>query len=425
MLTLITIFGLLVVLYISIFKFQKTSILLSFIYVSGFTNLTTPIVGLSFSLIALGIVTAIWFLSIILGKRKIILYSPVSFIIIFFLILEIFATTISGIYTFSHPYLRDYITSLLLYLMILSNCQSKSEIIDFIYLPIFLIMFHSIFILLPYGTMGESYHLKYFFGIPKSSSFLITNPNDVAVLFCFFLPFLFYNKSHCLSIIIKYLCIILIPVSIIIILLTFSRMGFLMLFFTIVWNLYRSKNKLSSLIIVASISLGIVLIIGSVAIDAYFVRVSSISEGSSSRTNRWKVALKVIADKPLLGIGPKGLSPEVYNMYLIDQNDKTAGRKIGIHNGYLDIATKYGIPIFILFILIFYHVLKDLRKYRKFFQKNGILSNEYLFDTLYLSVIVFLIGMMFNHLFLQKMLLIVIAFTQLIINKLITVPKLR
>ena len=155
--------------------------------------------------------------------------------------------------------------------MILSNCHSRADLIDFIYLPVFLILFHSIFIFLPYGI--DNYHVKYFLGFKKSASILLRNPNSVAVFFCLFLPFLFYNKLHCPHLLIRTLSKILIPINVIVVLLTFSRAGFLMLVIILLWNLYYSKNKFSALIIASSIFISISIFLGSIAIDAYYKRI--------------------------------------------------------------------------------------------------------------------------------------------------------
>ena len=47
----------------------------------------------------------------------------------------------------------------------------------------------------------------------------------------------------------------------------------------------------------------------------------------------------------------------------------------------------------------------------------GLTSDEHLFGTLYLSIVVYVLGMIFNHLFLQKPIVLVISISQLIINK--------
>ena len=193
-----------------------------------------------------------------------------------------------------------------------------------------------------------------------------------------------------------------------------------MLVIILLWNLYYSKNKFSALIIASSIFISISIFLGSIAIDAYYKRIYTLSDGlnaSSSRTLRWQVALKAIAPKSIFGVGPQGLNPETYNKYLIRQDDKTVDRKIGLHNGFLDIASKYGIPIFFIFSSIFYFTLKDINKHRKYFKRMGLTSDEHLFGTLYLSIVIYVLGMIFNHLFLQKPIVLVISISQLIINK--------
>jgi O-antigen ligase len=234
-----------------------------------------------------------------------------------------------------------------------------------------------------------------------------------------FLPLIFYLSKHSNSIIILGLSKILLPVTVAIVVATFSRMGFLMLVIFFLWLLPKSKGLPQKMIAVAAFLLMANVIIG----EAYKSRIMTIKTGEQfGRKYLWATALNIIQDYPLLGVGFGQVDASLYAKYSVLSNDPFLEKKEGqggVHNGFLLIATEFGIPFLAVFIFLFFILIKDLRRMKKYFKSKNNFKHKHLCDSLLISTLIYLVGLLFTHETINSYLLLMIGVTILVKNNLI------
>ena len=79
---------------------------------------------------------------------------------------------------------------------------------------------------------------------------------------------------------------------------------------------------------------------------------------ANSRIAIWETTLTMIREKPVFGVGP-GNFPEKYIEY---RKDRTGRNLSHAHNDFLNVAAVSGIPCCLLFILLWFLVLRYLYK---------------------------------------------------------------
>jgi O-antigen ligase len=133
-------------------------------------------------------------------------------------------------------------------------------------------------------------------------------------------------------------------------------------------------------------------------IGMHFRSVSNINSDDSNREriNRWKCALKMFADKPLMGFGP-GTYQFFYGNYQVSSDlshlSSFNGSKGHAHSEYLNVLSENGLPGFIIFTALIMTVLyKAIRLARHSKEKE---TRFYAFSLL-LGLVTFFVHAFFN-----------------------------
>jgi len=217
------------------------------------------------------------------------------------------------------------------------------------------------------------------FGILNPSEKILQGPggmlgdnNEFALTFNMMLPFFYFggelitdqrHKKY------KVALRILFYLSILGVIFTYSRGGFLGLIAVILMINYRSEKKFTSVIVTVMFAAMIVLFFTP---EAYKDRVSTINDSEEERDNSvkgrihfWKVAISIANDNPLFGVGPQCYS-DVYNRY--DTSGGYFGTNRAVHNSFFQMLADNGYIAFGLYvslIIISIRTCQRLRKYAK------------------------------------------------------------
>lgn len=194
--------------------------------------------------------------------------------------------------------------------------------------------------------------------------------NTFALAFVMALPFLYFG--HDLITDIRYLWFkkgfrVIFFLTILAIIFTYSRGGFLGLAVVMVLINIRSKKKFTTWIFMGF--LGIIILAFFIPeeykerINTIFVEDESERDSSSaSRLHFWRVAFKMAADNPFTGVG-LGCYPSAYNDYDFLYGEYGRGR--AVHNSFLEMLTNNGYPAFIIFLWLFFISIRICMKMRR------------------------------------------------------------
>jgi O-antigen ligase len=197
--------------------------------------------------------------------------------------------------------------------------------------------------------------------------------NDLALLFVVTLPFAFFmlKESTTLQ---RLLLLAASALMVLGIIKSGSRGGFLGLLIISALLLIRSSKQARKYALIAI--LGGAIIFVAAAPGAYWARIGTIfslendynMNLQTGRKKVWENGLKMIASRPLTGVG--------INSFQVAHADYS-GTKINIspHNSFLQIAAELGIPGFLLFVMIIFTSIFAARRVRRLI-KEGSLPQE-------------------------------------------------
>ena len=151
-----------------------------------------------------------------------------------------------------------------------------------------------------------------------------------------------------------------IPILINAVMLTFGRAAMLGMLATLVWSVVRLRRPL---LVAVGLLAGITVVYrlaGTEVVDR-LLTVGAYSEEPSAagRIEVWKASLPMIADHPLLGVGP-GHFPS----YALQYNPSARQGRV-VHNEFLETAAESGLPAALALLLIVGGSLVTLRRLRK------------------------------------------------------------
>lgn len=185
-----------------------------------------------------------------------------------------------------------------------------------------------------------------------ADSFIADN-NDVALAMNMTLPLLWYlggiEKNKWLRRGLKAMFVL----TIIAVIFTYSRGGFLGLVAVLMILILRSRRKLIGTV---ALSLAVAIALALIP-QAYIDRISTLKhyEGDTSamgRIDAWKFSWNVAVDRPLVGGGFKVASPETYRRY-----QPTALRPVDAHSIYFEMLGEQGFLALILFLAFLFGAL--------------------------------------------------------------------
>lgn len=252
-----------------------------------------------------------------------------------------------------------------------------------------------------------------FFGVKSGASFIahggglviergpggmLLDNNDFALALCMAIPMLLHLGLSERRVLVRRVVLGMVPLTVLTIVATHSRGGFLALALTAVVLAWRSRNRVGAFAL-----LGLCAVGGTVLAPRSFIeRISTISEfqtetSAQSRLDAWGVALHVIAAKPLLGIGYEKFQENYrrFDPHATTEAEGGPGTHV-THNSYLQIAAECGIPALLLYLTLFAWTFLDLWQLRREasarYHSSWILSYTTMFEA---SLAAFALGSFF------------------------------
>jgi len=135
--------------------------------------------------------------------------------------------------------------------------------------------------------------------------------------------------------------------------LTFSRAGVLAMMCALVLIWYRIAQARRVGVLIATV--GILVAVVMVLPDTFWNRVSTIvpsveekRETFGTRINLWEIALEMVRDRPLTGVGIGNFAPASVRY----AHGELLVTRLAAHNAYLSVAAETGIVGFVLFLLL-------------------------------------------------------------------------
>jgi O-antigen ligase len=143
---------------------------------------------------------------------------------------------------------------------------------------------------------------------------------------------------------------------------TYSRTGYLALLVALFLVAYRLARTHGYVLLTASV-LMIALIAPFLPVE-FYARVESIvpamekqDETVGLRVQRWKYAMKMIKDHPVVGVGPNNFVPALARYGRGDILDKQG---LSVHNAYLNVGAEMGLVGLTLYILVLGAALREV-----------------------------------------------------------------
>ncbi len=227
---------------------------------------------------------------------------------------------------------------------------------------------------------------------------MMEDNNDFALALAMIIPWIYYlAQSETNPTLVRILKVI-VPLCAATVISTRSRGGTLSLAFMGAFIIWRSRNRLIGVI------LGVfaVVIVVVATPDEYKARLGTIQtyqeDGSAmGRIRAWKVALRMIDDRPVFGVGFRRFAQNHLeyepNPTIGEQNGTTA---LVAHNSYLQIWAEGGTPAFLIYLALIAATLWDIWRIRwrakKLYLDSWVLSYCSMFEV---SLATFMLGSIF------------------------------
>ncbi len=227
---------------------------------------------------------------------------------------------------------------------------------------------------------------------------LIEDNNDFALAVTMIIPWIYYLAQSETNPTLTRILKLIVPLCAATVISTRSRGGTLALAFMGALIIWRSRNRLIGVIL----GLIAVAIVVAAAPEEYKNRLSTIQtyqeDGSAmGRIRAWKVALRMIDDRPIFGVGFRRFAQNHLdyepNPTLGEQSGETA---LVAHNSYLQIWAEGGTPAFLIYLALMAATMWDVWRVRwrakKLYVDSWILSYCSMFEN---SLATFMLGSIF------------------------------
>jgi probable O-glycosylation ligase (exosortase A-associated) len=199
--------------------------------------------------------------------------------------------------------------------------------------------------------------------------------------------------------------VLLIPIVIHAVLMTYSRGAMLSLIVISPWIWWRSRQKTLLGIAGASFALIALPILAGPEIKARFMSIeqNEVDESANSRRAAWRAAWKMAQENPIFGVGLRNS-----NLYSYAYGADIPGRTI--HNQYLQILADTGFPGLAMYLLLLLAAIFSLHRCRRYFRHRTDVDgrrNLAITNGLECTVLLFMFGSLFLSLELFEILYLV------------------
>ncbi len=222
---------------------------------------------------------------------------------------------------------------------------------------------------------------------------MLADNNDLSLALCMGLPFLVQIGASEKNKVLRRWFFVMVPLQILAIVLTYSRGGFLALaalLFILVW---RSRNRLTALSLLAVTGVLALLVVP----QSFIERVASIGDyqqdtSAMGRLAAWRLAGRMILNHPLLGVGLTRFAFEA-RFHVVAGEER--GAPVA-HNAYLQIWAECGTPVFLLYLFLigatFWSLWKLRTEARRIYEQSWIHNYCSMFEA---SLVAFVVGSLF------------------------------
>ncbi len=196
--------------------------------------------------------------------------------------------------------------------------------------------------------------------------------------------------------------------SVLTVLFTFSRGGFLTLCLVSMLLIWRSKRRWLVMAVMALSLLGFVALTSDTVTQKYLDRTSTIAEyeedgSAQGRLNAWATSWNVFLDYPVFGVGPDNLVL-VFRRYSPDVD-----RFRVAHNAYFQLLAECGLPGLLLFLGVLASALWQMERLRK--DLSVSVWSQTLARMLQISIAAYMLGSMFLNTAYQELIYHLVALT--------------
>ncbi|ACM21309.1 O-antigen polymerase, putative [Geotalea daltonii FRC-32] len=212
----------------------------------------------------------------------------------------------------------------------------------------------------------------------RSSVGTFYDPNDLALVLTSCIPFIMYHLRD-RNFMLKIIALITALATLMQIVLTQSRMGFLLLVLASLLTILQNRSSLLGLLKGVFITGVFAVFFMGMVTPAYLERIQTIfMKGStgSGRTYIWKRAVEMANANPVFGVG-FGAFPSAYGRLLADGRfSKVDDHKYNVawkvsHNSYLKVLAETGYMGLFLYLLLLKKVVMNMRSVKAWFREQG------------------------------------------------------
>jgi probable O-glycosylation ligase (exosortase A-associated) len=179
---------------------------------------------------------------------------------------------------------------------------------------------------------------------------MLEDNNDFALALVMNIPLLWYLGGEESKKWIRNACVIATFLTMVTVMLTHSRGGFLAMTMTLIWILWRSGKILQASLSLSVMAMGFLALAPSHVIDRVFSIGAGRADSSvAARLDSWAVALRMVGDNPLWGVGLRNF---VDNAVKYGARSDTSTNVHVAHNSFLQIAAEGGGLAFVVYITL-------------------------------------------------------------------------
>lgn len=221
---------------------------------------------------------------------------------------------------------------------------------------------------------------------------MLEDNNDFALALCMGLPLLIQVGSSERNQILRRGVYFMVPFTVLTILMTHSRGGFLSMAAMVMLLVWRSRNRVAAF---AGMFAG-ALVAAPMLPPAFYERISTISsyqtDGSAQgRLAAWRTAFRMATDNPVFGVGLYKFQAN-YRPYAASPEETARAT----HNAYLQIWAECGTPALLLYLFLIagsvWLIWKIRHRARKLYATSWILNYATMFEA---SLLAFVVGSTF------------------------------
>lgn len=221
---------------------------------------------------------------------------------------------------------------------------------------------------------------------------MLEDNNDFALALCMGLPLLIQTGSAERNPLLRRGVFFTVPFTVLTVLMTRSRGGFLSMSAMIGLLIWRSRNRMAAL----GLAFAGVLVALPMLPQSFYERIATIgsyqSDGSAQgRLAAWRTAVRMAVDNPILGVGLYRFQQN-YRPYAASPEETARAT----HNAYLQIWAECGTPAFLMYLFLivgsFWTLWRIRSRAKRLYTTSWILSYATMFEA---SLLTFTVGSTF------------------------------